>query len=89
MAKVEQKVKDKITDTDKLKQLQSSLKKKSFDTNQLTQMMGWLNFEQSKLEFAKWAYTHTTDKNNFAEVENKFSDNNNRNELDSYINGAH
>lgn len=86
MAKVEQKVKDKITDTDKLKVLQASLKKKAFTTDQLQQMMNWLNFEESRLELAKWAYSHTTDKENFANMENTQFSQNNRNELDNYIN---
>ncbi len=87
ISKTEAKVKEKITDTDKLKILQSSLKKKSFNTDQLGLMMSWLTFEESKLELAKWAYAHTTDKNNFANLERtQFSENNNRYELDSYIN---
>jgi|GEM_PF-456458 len=87
ISKTEAKVKDKITDTDKLKVLQSSLKKKSFNTDQLSLMMSWLTFEESRLELAKWAYVHTTDKNNFENLERtQFSENNNRYELDSYIN---
>ncbi len=85
--KTEQKVKEKITDTDKLKVLESALKKKSFNTDQLAAMMGWLTFEESRLELAKWAFSHTTDKGNFANLErSQFTENNNRYELDSYIN---
>jgi hypothetical protein len=87
VSKTGQKVNEKITDTDKLKVLEAALKKKSFNTDQLGIMMGWLTFEQSKLELAKWAFSHTTDKGNFPNLEQKLSENNNRYELDSYING--
>ncbi|MDR3680864.1 MAG: DUF4476 domain-containing protein [Flavipsychrobacter sp.] len=87
VSKTEQKVKEKITDTDKLKVLESALKKKSFNTDQLAAMMGWLTFEESRLELAKWAFSHTTDKGNFPNLEkSQFTENNNRYELDSYIN---
>lgn len=66
-------VKDKITDTDKLKLMQQSLSGHTMQTTQIGEMLDWLTFEGSKLEFVQWAYSRTTDRNNYGKLKNKFS----------------
>jgi hypothetical protein len=66
-------VKDKITDTDKLKLMQQSLSGHTMQTTQIGEMLDWLTFEGSKLEFVQWAYSRTIDRNNYGQLKNKFS----------------
>jgi primosomal replication protein N len=66
-------VKDKITDTDKLKLMQQSLSDHTMQTTQIGEMLDWLTFEGSKLEFVQWAYSRTIDRNNYGQLKNKFS----------------
>jgi hypothetical protein len=66
-------VQAKQTDTEKLKLMQSSLENASYTTTQVGIMMGWLSFDDSRLEFAKWAYGRTTDKAQYSSLEKEFS----------------
>lgn len=66
-------VKEKITDTDKLKLMQQSLANNTMQTMQISQMLDWLTFEGSKLEFAQWAFSKTTDRTNYGQLKSKFS----------------
>jgi len=86
-SKLAKAVSDKITDTDKLKVMQNALAKKAMKTSQLKQMMGWLNFESSRVELAKWAYNHTVDKENFSVITSQFSYQESKDEMKGYING--
>lgn len=67
------------TDIEKLKTLKSSLEKKTFYTNQVRTVAGWLAFEESKLDFIKWAYKNTIDKTEYASLENIFTMEENKN----------
>lgn len=78
-------VKDRITDTDKLKLMQSVLNGRTYYTNQLRSMFNWLNFESTKLDLAKWAYVQTIDKENYWKLEDVFSFSSSKDELSEYI----
>ena len=47
--------------------------------------MDFFNFEDSKVQFAKWAYPNTVDKENFATLESKLSYQNYVDDLDKFI----
>jgi hypothetical protein len=64
---------EKITDTDRMKLMQQSLMDHTVQTTQLSEMLDWLTFEGSKLEFVQWAYSRTSDRSNFEQLKNKFS----------------
>ncbi|HXS37513.1 MAG TPA: DUF4476 domain-containing protein [Flavipsychrobacter sp.] len=83
--RLQKKVNDKLTDTDKLKLMKSSLNTKSLSTEQVSVMMTWLNFEASKVDFAKFAYGQTVDPQNYSSLENSFSYNSSKQELENYI----
>jgi hypothetical protein len=78
-------VKDRMTDSDKDKLMRSVLANKTYYTEQLRTMMGWLSFESTKLEFAKWAYDNTIDKENYWKLEDIFSFSSSKNELTDYV----
>jgi hypothetical protein len=86
--KLGNKVNAKVTDTDKLKELQSGLAKKALSTKQLKIVLTWLTFESSRVEFAKWAYSHTIDKQNFRDIVSSLKYQESKDELNGYINSA-
>ena len=89
MDKTGQKVNDKITDTEKLKVLEGALKKRSFTTEQLGQMMAWLAFDDSRFELAKYGYSHVTDKQNFRSLENtRISNEAVKDQMENFISGG-
>jgi len=74
-----------VTDTDKLKELQSIMLKKAFTTNQLQLMLTWLSFETSRVEFAKWAFEHTLDKENYSQIAEHFKYQDSKDELIQFL----
>jgi hypothetical protein len=78
-------VASKKTDTEKWNTLKDGLKNETETTDQLAVMMDWFNFESTKVDFAKWAYPNTVDKENFANLENKLSYKNYVDDLDKFI----
>lgn len=78
-------VKDRITDSDKLQLVQSVLKGKEYYTDQLRTMLGWFSFESTKLDFAKWAYNQTLDSENYWKLEDVFSFTSSKDELNEYV----
>ena len=80
-------VKDRITDSDKQQLMQSVLSNRTYYTDQLRTMIGWLGFESTKLEFAKWAYDNAIDKENYWKLEDVFSFSSSKNDLNEYIQG--
>lgn len=86
MDRLKKKVDAKITDTNKLKALKDGLAEQTVSTAQVNAMMGWLNFEASRVDLAKWAYDKTVDKQNYPQLEGQFSFHSSKNELDDYIN---
>ena len=85
LSKIQQQVNDQVTDTDKEKTLQSLLKKKHLSTKQVAQIFTWFNFDDTKVDFAKWAYDHVVDTQSYSALENGLSNDNARNELHKYI----
>lgn len=83
--KIKKKVAAKNTDTQKMTLLKDELKGEKLTTNQVADMTDWFMFESSKLEFAKWAYSITADKEYFSDLLNKFSYKNSQDELDKFI----
>ena len=78
-------VNDRMTDGDKLKLMQSVLSNRVYYTDQLRTMFGWLSFESTKLDFAKWAYDNAIDKENYWKLEDVFSFSSSKDELNDYI----
>ncbi len=77
----------RITDSDKLKLLQTELGKKYYTTEQVRTMMRWLSFESSKLDLAKSSFSRVTDKNNYKMLETEFTFSSSKEEFNEYING--
>lgn len=84
---LKQRVDDRITDTDKLKLMKSVLGNSNFYTDQVQKMMGWLSFESTKLEFAKWAFAGVVDAKNYWKLESEFSFSSSKDEFNNYIQG--
>jgi len=78
-------VMDKKTDTERMKLMKDALSSEKMTTDQVAAMMDWYNFEDSKVEFAKWAYPNTLDKNNFSSLENKLTYKDYVDNLDNFI----
>jgi hypothetical protein len=84
---IEKHVSDRITDTEKLKLLKSSLDNSNYYTEQVQKMMRWLSFESTRLDFAKWAYTGVIDAKNYWKLESEFSFSSTKEEFGEYIKG--
>jgi hypothetical protein len=74
-----------VTDTDKLKLMQSEMAKKAFTTAQLQVMLTWLSFESSRVEFAKWAFDHTLDKEKFSKIADQLKYQDSKEELLQFL----
>ena len=83
--KLKTKVAAKGTDTEKMKLLEESLKGDKISTFQVSVIMDWFSFESSKVEFAKWAYNMTTDKEFYPDLAGKFSFKDSQDELDKFL----
>lgn len=55
------------------------------NSDQIGSIMGLFSFEETKLDFAKFAYDFCTDRNNYFKVVNKFTFDASKNELNEYI----
>jgi len=76
----------KNTDTEKQKILQEGLRDEKVSTVQIATIMDWFSFESSKVDFAEWAYNNTVDKENFPNLDNKFTYKEYQDALDKFIN---
>lgn len=65
----------KATDTDKEKLLKSTIEGQDIYTSQVREMLSWLMFESSRVDFAKWAYAYVKDTENYSQLENVFVEN--------------
>jgi hypothetical protein len=54
------------------------------NTNQIVSLLKIFSFEESKLDFAKYAYDYCTDRNNYFKVSNAFSFESSKTELNNY-----
>ena len=87
MRDLKERVDDRITDSDKLKLMKSVLNTRRYSTAQTTEMLAWLSFESSKLDFAKWSYANVTDRGNYWKVEEVFSFSSSKEEFLRFIEG--
>lgn len=69
----------------KLSTAKSILTSNCFSTNQVIEICKLFGFEESKLDFAKFAYDMTTDRGNYFKVGNIFSFDASKTELNDYI----
>jgi Domain of unknown function (DUF4476) len=69
----------------KLSTAKSILASNCMSTDQVVQICGLFGFEQSKLQFAKSAYSRTTDPGNYFKVGNIFSFDASKTELNNFI----
>ncbi len=79
------KVAAKKTDTEKWNILKDELKDEKMSTGQVGVFMDWFSFESTKVDFAKWAYPNTVDKENYANLESKLTYKNYEEDLDKFI----
>jgi hypothetical protein len=86
MSDLHSRVINRITDTDKLKLLQSVLGNRVISTEQAIQIVDWLSFESTKLEFAKWVYGNIIDRNNFWKIDSEFTFENTKTEFNNFLN---
>jgi hypothetical protein len=84
--KLKKKVDAKNTDTDKMQVLKASLKSEQITVNQISYILSWLMFENSKLDFAKWAYNITADKAYFGDLKSNFSYKASTDDFDRFMN---
>lgn len=85
MSDLKTRVDDRITDTDKLKLMQSVLESRNYNTDQVRLMLPWLSFESSRLDFAKWAYSNVIDKKNYWKLDSEFTFSSSKDEFNEYI----
>ncbi len=78
-------VDDRITDTEKLKLMKSVLEQRTYYSVQVRTMMGWLAFEDSRLDFAKWSYDRVLDKQDYWKLEDVFTFSSSKDEFNQYI----
>ena len=72
-------------DDTKLSTAKSVLASNCVSTDQVIALCKLFSFEQSKLDFAKFAYSKTTDKNNYFKVGNIFSFDASKTDLNNFI----
>lgn len=75
----------RITDTEKLKLLKSVLSDYTYSSAQVRTITGWLAFEDSKLNFAKWSYDKVTDKQDYWKLEDIFTYSTSKDEFNKFI----
>ncbi|MFO0358615.1 MAG: DUF4476 domain-containing protein [Sphingobacteriaceae bacterium] len=78
-------VKKTSFDKDRLQKAKQVLDDEYLKTDQVIEMVKVFSFDDSKLDFAKWAYSHTIDKKNYYKVEDHFSFNSSKTNLREYV----
>ena len=72
---------------EKMKVAKQIVKAKCVNAAQVKEIMGLFSFEENKLEFAKFAYDYTTDKDNYFTINDAFSFSSSVDDLNSYLDG--
>ncbi len=72
-------------DDDKMELLRSVLPNNAVNTQQVKELVQLMSFEKNKVEFAKYAYRYTTDRNNYFIVNDAFNFGTSKTELTRYI----
>lgn len=83
--KLKGKVSGENTDTKKINMMKAGLQEETMTTAQVGELMNWLSFESSKVDFAEWAYNQTVDKDLYSDLLVKFNYQNYKDELDQFI----
>ncbi|MCD6013386.1 MAG: hypothetical protein K0Q79_3248 [Flavipsychrobacter sp.] len=86
-AAAKQTVADASFEETKLSTAKTILTSNCFNTNQVIEICKLFGFEQSKLDFAKFAFGKTTDPGNYFKVNNVFSFDASKTELNNYTSG--
>jgi hypothetical protein len=71
----------------KLSTAKSIASSNCLSSDQVVALCNLFSFEESKLSFAKYAYKYTTDQKNYFKVNNVFSFDSNKDELNKFISG--
>jgi|GEM_PF-4303932 len=82
-------IKNQSFDDTRQKLAQQIVSANCMDTNQIMQMANLFGFDQSKLEFAKFAYDFCTDPNNYYKLSNIFGFSSSAEELSDYVQSRH
>lgn len=77
----------KSWDEEKMSIAKQSSNANCFSADQVKQIMGTFQWEEAKLDFAKYAYKNCYDKNNYFKVNDEFEWSDNVEELNNYIGG--
>lgn len=76
-------------DSSKLNVAKQAIGSNNLTAAQVKELVGLFDFESSKLEIAKYAYSRTVDKNNYYQVNDAFTYSSSADDLSSYINNYH
>jgi hypothetical protein len=87
MKALEKRVSNHVADEEKLALLQQELGSRVLSTVQVKEMLFWLGAETNRLEFAKWAYSRTRDRELYDQVAAALVYERSKEELRSYISG--
>lgn len=83
--KLKTKINVRTTDTEKFTAAKDVLKTETLTTVQVMSLMDCFSFESTKVEFAQWAYTKTSDKANFKQVKQKLTMKNYKEDMDKFL----
>ncbi|MEO6833237.1 MAG: DUF4476 domain-containing protein [Chitinophagaceae bacterium] len=86
MDDLKKRVDKKLTDTDKEKLMKSAVEGQDIYTSQVREMLNWLMFESSRLDFAKWAYSYVKDTGNYSQLANVFTESDSKKDFAKSIN---
>jgi len=78
-------IEDKDFDDTRLTLAKQVVKSNCMSSAQIKQVMEVFGFEETKLEFAKYAYDYCTDKNNYYMINDAFSFSSSIDDLNSYL----
>jgi hypothetical protein len=87
MTDLRTRVNNRITDSDKEQLMKRVLQSRSASTAQIREMLGWLSFESTRLDFAKWAFSRVTDRRNYWKLEDVFTFSSSKTEFNEAISG--
>ena len=79
---------DESFDSSRLKLAKQIIMSNPMSVNQIMDICKLFSFESNKLDFAKFAYRHCTDKNRYFMLNDVFSFESSKRELRDYIIGA-
>lgn len=82
---IKSKVTNKKTDTEKFNLIRSELAGATFSTIQVCVLIDCFLFESTKVDFAKWAYKNTVDKELFSDVIAKLSLKESKDEMNRFL----